>query len=753
MPLGNGDLGAGVYAIKDGDLFLLLSKSDALNYNGDLFKTGRVRVSLQPNPFVNGRPFRQTLDLSTGSILIAAGDTSLRIWADANHPVYHVQIQSAQDLQVTVSSDPWPRFDTCAYNVNDYLYRRSGPKAGQVPTQDVQLERDGKLLWYYGVGDRSVFADDLDFYGVSEMAAQIPDPYRFNTFGNLVEADGLRPVGGKLVGSGHKFDVRIYSLTRQAPSAQTWIESIQQLAAQPHDWQKDWTEHCSWWGKFWNRSWIRTSDHTVPKVDREKLQGEASPNGQREEPDGAALVAQSYNVFRFLMACQGQGRLPAKFNGGLFSQQMFTATDDPYRRSGGKTKVEGGWLTHEDDRLWGRRFTYQNERLLYWPLLCSGDYELMKPFFAYYFDRLPMRRAITQVQFGHAGVYFRENLEPTGGERDCGIDGRPGRNVPGRTARYYHDYYYTNGLETTAMLLDYVAATESPQVRDQLLVPFAREVLLFFQEHYARGADGKLRIDPGQVLETWWRAINPAPDIAGLRFCLDGLIAQNVGTVEDQRRWREFRATIPEIPMREIAGRLAIAPAESWSEQHNSENGELYPVFPFRCYGFALGTSTIADWTIRHRTCVNVMNFTCWNQDQIHWALAGQAQEAAQGLVRRFRSATAECRFPLYGSNVGDGCPDFDHFGAGAIAVQRMLVQEAGDKIFLLPAWPAQWDADFKLRLSHQTILTGTVKDGRLTSWDIQPSTRRKNVVVVAPQPVAPAGDAVNSSMSSERKN
>ena len=54
MPLGNGDIAAGVYAIEDGDLFLLLSKNDAFTYNGDIFKTGRVRVSISPNPFLKG---------------------------------------------------------------------------------------------------------------------------------------------------------------------------------------------------------------------------------------------------------------------------------------------------------------------------------------------------------------------------------------------------------------------------------------------------------------------------------------------------------------------------------------------------------------------------------------------------------------------------------------------------------------------------------------------------------------------------
>ena len=60
MPIGNGDIAAGVYAIENGDLYLLLSKNDAYTYMGDIFKTGRVRVSLNPNPFQPRKAFRQT---------------------------------------------------------------------------------------------------------------------------------------------------------------------------------------------------------------------------------------------------------------------------------------------------------------------------------------------------------------------------------------------------------------------------------------------------------------------------------------------------------------------------------------------------------------------------------------------------------------------------------------------------------------------------------------------------------------------
>jgi hypothetical protein len=166
----------------------------------------------------------------------------------------------------------------------------------------------------------------------------------------------------------------------------------------------------------------------------------------------------------------------------------------------------------------------------------------------------------------------------------------------------------------------------------------------------------------------------------------------------------------------------------------NAENGELYPAFPFRLYGLALGSKDIVEWTMQHRTCKDAFDARCWTQDQIHWACAGNAQEASEGLVRRFRTATTACRFPLYGREFPDSCPDFDHFGAGSTALQRMLVQEADGKIHLLGAWPANWDADFKLHLENKTTITGTVTNGQLIKWNIEPASRKKDVVVYKPQ-------------------
>ncbi|MGA2617096.1 MAG: DUF5703 domain-containing protein [Thermoguttaceae bacterium] len=714
MPIGNGDIGAGVYAIENGDLYLLLSKNDAFNSSGDIYKTGRVRVALNPNPFKSGRPFRQTLDLPSGSIRIEADGVTVRVWADALRPVYHVEIAAPREIAVSVRTEFWKRPDG---------------------TQDMPLERRGKILWYFPVGDKSVYSADLKTYQVEHMAATFPDPYRFNTFGNLIESPTLTLNEGALAGRGKSFDIRIHACSMQTPRAANWIEAIEKQAARPVDAMTDWEKHRAWWASFWKRSWIIASDNTVPADAREKFKGEPPPDGRRDEEDGAALATQSYSVFRFLMACQSRGRIQTKFNGGIFTQQLRVKAKDDKPGSAAVPQPHGTRLTGEDDRPWGRRFTYQNQRLLYWPLLAGGDFDLMKPFFDYYSNLLPMRKAITKAWFGHDGAYYRENIAPTGGEWDCDKGSHPPKTRPGEKYEgWYHDYYFTSGLETTAMMLDYVNYTGDTTFRDRVLVPFAREVLLFFDKHYPRGADGKLRLDPAQVIETWWIAVNPAPDVAGMWFCLDELLAMKAGTDEDQARWRKFRGEIPEVPMRTVEGRKALAPADKYEKQGNCENGELYPVFPFRCFGLGLGSGELVAWTMQHRTCKDVFGCACWTQDQIHWAYAGHAAEAANGLVHRFRIASTACRFPLYGREGPDSCPDFDHFGAGSVALQRMLVQEAGERLLLLPAWPADWDVDFKLHVTRGAVLTATVKDGKLIAWDIQPASRKPDVVVCQPQ-------------------
>ena len=63
-------------------------------------------------------------------------------------------------------------------------------------------------------------------------------------------------------------------------------------------------------------------------------------------------------------------------------------------------------------------------------------------------------------------------------------------------------------------------------------------------------------------------------------------------------------------------------------------------------------------------------------------------------------------------------------------AFQSMLLQTDGRQIFLLPAWPKEWDVEFKLHAPQQTIVEGVVRGGKLASLRVTPESRRQDVVI-----------------------
>lgn len=719
MPIGNGDLAANVYAIENGDLYLLLSKNDAYNYCGDLLKTGRVKISLFPNPFTAKSRFRQELDLETASVYITSDELQIRVWADANKPIYHVTIESPQALQVSVTYDLWERFDRCVYNTFTNKGEETPLPDYSPITQDSIVPCKDGLMWLYNVGNKSVYQADLNYYGVGHLSQIYPDPFKYTIFGNLVTSKELTQNGDKLEGKARKVDIAIYALKEQTVSPDTWIQQIRSMASESFSLKKDWKRHCMWWKNFWDRSWIRATDSRLPRSEQEVFYGEAT-QGRRTEKDVPALISQNYQFFRYLMAAQGRGPVPVKFNGGLFTQQLLVDKKDVMKRSGKKDTLSYGLLTHPDDRLWGRRFTFQNQRLLYWPLLSSGDFDLIPPFMDYYLKLLPHRKAVTKAWFGHGGAYLRENIEPTGMERDCGNTGKPLKEVPGATAGHYHDFYFTSTLELLALMLQYAEFTEKTDFVQQCLLPYAREALLFFQQHYPKNQEGKFILDPAMVLETFWKAKNPTPDISGLRYCLSHLLRLNYGTEADRKTWHDLLQSIPEIPLSGQGKEAYILPAESYSIKKNAENGELYPVFPFNIYGKAWGNEYIVANTMKKRTVKDAFGGMCWTQDQVDWAYAGDTLEMKKGLERRFRIASTQCRFPMFGRENPDSCPDFDHFGVGSFAFQRMLIQESPEQILLFPAWPASWNVDFKLYVTGG-VIQGIWKNRKLESLTVYP--------------------------------
>ena len=709
MPVGNGDLGANVYVVGNGDLFLLLGKTDAFDWNGNVWKTGRIRIRINPNPFRNGVTFRQTLNLAEGCIdvtayyRIAEQQVRIKVWVDANRPVYHVNIQSPNDMDVSIVPEFWERADG---------------------SFDRFETIDNHLVWYHSNGERSCYPNDLKYYEIEDMLASHPDPFKRRTFGCAMQVEGLTPDSGSFAGFGKSFSVEIASLTKQVENTGEWVKETRRILDEEYDREQAYQKHCEWWKSFWNRSWITASDNTLPPAEREKPAKPAAP-GQRGEKDGGYIVAQSYNVSRYIMACQGRGEYQTQFNGGIF-----TVPFPNYRANDGS-------LFGEDERDWGTRFTFQNQRLLYWPMLSAGDYETMRPFFNYYFSILDLRKRITKQWFGHEGAYYRENIQLTGAEID---DSPSSKNKPPKTKKgeplppgWYHNYHFNSGLELAVMALELYRYSQNEAFFRDTVVPLSREVIRFFDLHYDRDTKGKIVLYPSQVLETWWDATNPTPDVAGLHCLVDGLLREKNIPQSDRKSWEKLQKQLPDIPLASEDGKQYILPAEKFAHKANAENGELYAVFPYPLFGVGHNTEDVVAKTMEKRLFKNAFNYRCWTQDQIMYAYAGMGDEAADGLIHRWTTYSKYLRLPMFGAESPDYVPDFDHNGSGSVALQRMVVQEAGDKIYVLPAWPGKWDGSFKLHLRNSTVIRGAVKNGKVENLTVSPENRRKDIVVSFP--------------------
>jgi hypothetical protein len=50
-----------------------------------------------------------------------------------------------------------------------------------------------------------------------------------------------------------------------------------------------------------------------------------------------------------------------------------------------------------------------------------------------------------------------------------------------------------------------------------------------------------------------------------------------------------------------------------------------------------------------------------------------------------------------------------------------MVMQTEGDSIFLFPAWPSDWDADFRLQAPGNTIIDAEIRKGKINIIAVNP--------------------------------
>lgn len=706
MPLGNGDIGVSAWVEEDGDLLFYMSKTDAYDDNGRLLKLGRMRVSITPNPFAKGESFRQKLLLHEGCIEItsrsAAGSNArIRLWVDANLPVIRLEVESNRKLQVRAALENWrerarslgPKELTHSDAFKDGM---DGSKAGQEVIQSPDTLDESQLdqvIWYHR-NERSAWSATMELQGIRGLVGREADPLLGRTFGGAVTGHNFMRESAVALKSPYprrSHVIEIHVLTLQPSTSDEWLAALAKNIGRVSRLNIEAARkaHRQWWDEFWNRSWIRV--------------------------DGAqhAAMSRGYALQRYLMACGARGNAWVKFNGSIFTL--------PYEQD-------------PDFRRWGGAQWFQNARLPYWPLLGSGDYEMLLPFYQTYLDALPLALERTKRYYGHEGAFFPETLFFWGTYAN-GDYGWKREGLPmGYATNPYIRYYWSGGLELSTLLLEHYAHTQDTALLQAAVLPIASAIVQFYDKHWKRDAQHKIRFEPAQSLETWQKVVNPLPDIAGLRFVIGGLLALPPGAASQSQQadWRRLLGELPPLPTTQTNGQTILAPAETILEEaRNSENPELYAVFPYRLAGVGKPDLDLARATFEHRR--NRHN-VCWWQDDIQMACLGLARQAAENVSSRMTNYNSKFRFPAMWGPHNDEVPDMDHGGVGQMALQTMLLQSDGKKLLLFPAWPKDWDVTFKLHAPYNTIVQGEYRGGHLMSLRVTPQERMRDVVQLEPQ-------------------
>lgn len=677
MPCGGHDVGMNVW-VENGDILFYVSKSGMLDENNTLLKAGRFRLNIKGQPF-SGTDFEQRLCLDDGAIYIKGKGISIRLWADVYQPKVFVEMNATHKADATLSYESWRYKDrpVTKAECQQGSYKWNIPADCTTFADSIKAAKSSIDFWHtnrsYTVFDYTVSREGLD-----AIKDELYNPIGGKTFGGSITMPGFKFTGTS-TGTYASTDYKAwhYSATGIRQATVSIDLYTGETAGTALSAKKSKAQSTKWWHQFWQRSFIIV------------------------EGEGAAM-ARNYELFRYMLGCNAYGEYPTKFNGSLFTfDPVYADPKSPFT---------------PDFRKWGGgTMTAQNQRLVYWPMLKSGDTDMMKAQFDTYLRMLPNATRRTKFYWNHDGASFSEQIE------NCGLPNpteygkhKPGDD-PGMDRNAWLEYQWDTALEFCSMIMQ---AHKYSGMDIAEYEPLIRQTLIFFDEHYQYiakklgvkplNADGKLMLYPSSGCETYKMAYNPSSVIAALKTVAEQWIEYKGDSLNN------FLSRIPPIPLRTIEGDTCIAPAIVWARIQNIETPQLYPVFPWRVYGMGRDNLHIARNTyLKDPHAVEMHSTKGWKQDNIWAACLGLTDEAFK--LNQEKLADGPYRFPAFWDPGYDWAPDCNKGGASMIGLQEMLLQEKPDGgLLLFPAWPKNINAKFRLKATGGRTVEAEIKNGTI---------------------------------------
>ncbi|MFA5342310.1 MAG: hypothetical protein WC332_11100, partial [Clostridia bacterium] len=191
---------------------------------------------------------------------------------------------------------------------------------------------------------------------------------------------------------------------------------------------------------------------------------------------------------------------------------------------------------------------------------------------------------------------------------------------------------------------------------------------------------------------------------------------------------KKIRDTLVDYPMDDYK----LLPCHTLIDQkrRNSENPELYSVFPFYIHTYLDKEHPLFNYAINAFYERKEKAGKGWSQDCIQAALLGLTDEATNILLRQAHMTDERYLFPgIYGPNY-DETPDQDHANGLSIGFIHTLLASSKEKNVLFGAWPKEWNVTFKLPLYSAKSVTVEYEDGNINSLNFEDKEDERKAVI-----------------------
>lgn len=726
MPL-SGMYGAGANVwVQDGSLWLYLAHNGAYDEGAKLLKLGALRITPSNGALSNLSAFSQELDIRSGSIVVKAesakgASLKLKLWFASENLVIESKADCQTGYEISFGSWRDVRRDGLCLDLFNHKYWLN-------PDQ-VTMSSEG-IAWHHQNNKyESLLPGELKIQPFAE--GNIYNPTENNVFGGAIVCNRPLIPGDTAKVEWQRWTGTAWSLRAEEAQTHTIVAALR--AGQGLDPAK-WREEAKMllgdkalklaaqgeqkrWDDYWSRSYIFI-------------------NKEKGDSDSAWVVGRNYQLFRYMLATNQGGTLPLLFNGGIF-------TVDNFERINGNNNEElsrkqNGPST-PDLRHWlFCNFMAQNQRWLGWLTIAAGDVDLLEASNAFYRNHA-VSAAARAKGMGAQGVVYPEPINVWGlslWPLSTGQCGAP-----------HLKYAFAMMLENAWMTL-HGHSTLGKDIHADMA--WIKGTVRFFDSYYRNETkrltgqeldeNGRLSIYPANAIELLVGAKNPIEVVAGLMRVCDALtkLSDELVPPVEKKYFAEVLKTLPDLPLAVQDGKEILKPALTWENEYNYwELPEFYVAWPYRLKGVVHpGTEKLLANTwelLPEKRSKFVTRDLSWMPVVVNMAAMGNSAEASQRILAKLGNFTPQSRFPAFFGPGHDWVPDHNWGGSGMVGLQEMLMaaDPYGDgKIYLLPAWPTNWDVDFKLHAPQQTTLEVSVKNGKVVSLKVSPESRREDVVV-----------------------